>query len=196
MKNLHIALIYNAYTAGTVELPEDRASMADLKRMIRHMVRTLRKLGHTVTVLPLAYDLFAFQRKLRRIHPDVVFNQYDDVVHGALYEMQLDRGNRTYTVRSVRAVTGNPSSPKITDFFQFRLSIVFLTILGASRPACSTPNASKHQLRIRLRMWRGHSCLPRRDSSRRLSMDLLSKRRASRRVSTRQAEAHATLPAK
>jgi D-alanine-D-alanine ligase len=37
----------------------------------------------------LAYDLFAFQRKLRRIRPDVVFNQYDDVVHGALYEMRL-----------------------------------------------------------------------------------------------------------
>jgi len=89
MKRLHIAFVYNAYTSGTVELPEDRASMADLKRMIRHMVRALRRLGHTVTVLPLALDLFAFQRKLRRLRPDVVFNQYDDVVHGALYEMRL-----------------------------------------------------------------------------------------------------------
>src|SRR5439155_13091979 len=71
------------------ELPEDRASMADLRRMVRHIVRTLKRLGHSVTVLPLAYDLFAFQRKLRRLHPDVVFNQYDDVVHGALYEMRL-----------------------------------------------------------------------------------------------------------
>ncbi len=33
--------------------------------------------------------MFAFQRKLRRLAPDVVFNQYDDVVHGALYEMRL-----------------------------------------------------------------------------------------------------------
>ena len=89
MKRLHIALVYNAYTAGNVELPEDRASMADLRRMVRHIMRALKRLGHSVTALPLAYDLFAFQRKLRRLHPDVVFNQYDDVVHGALYEMRL-----------------------------------------------------------------------------------------------------------
>src|SRR5262249_6866937 len=31
----------------------------------------------------------AFQRKLRRVNPDVVFNLYDDVVHGALYDMRL-----------------------------------------------------------------------------------------------------------
>jgi D-alanine-D-alanine ligase len=89
MKRLHIALVYNAYKGTSVEQPEDRSSMADLKSMIRHMVSSMRRLGHTVTVLPLAYDLFAFQRKLRRIHPNVVFNQYDDVVHGALYEMRL-----------------------------------------------------------------------------------------------------------
>jgi D-alanine-D-alanine ligase len=89
MKRLHVALVYNAYTAGNIELPEDRASMADLLRMIRHMARSLKRLSHTVTVLPLAHDLFAFQRKLRRLRPDVVFNQYDDVVHGALYEMRM-----------------------------------------------------------------------------------------------------------
>jgi D-alanine-D-alanine ligase len=89
MKRLHVVLVYNSYDASSAELPEDRASMADLRRMIRHMVRALRRLGHTVRVLPLAYDLFAFQRKLRRLQPDVVFNQYDDVVHGALYEMRL-----------------------------------------------------------------------------------------------------------
>src|SRR5262249_58036442 len=44
---------------------------------------------HSVTILPLAHDLFAFQRKLRRLRPDVVFNQYDDVVHGALFEMRV-----------------------------------------------------------------------------------------------------------
>lgn len=53
------------------------------------MARRLRRLGHRVTILPLAYDLLAFQRKLRRLRPDVVFNQYDDVVHGALYEMRV-----------------------------------------------------------------------------------------------------------
>jgi D-alanine-D-alanine ligase len=89
MKRLHIVLIYNAYQTGLPELPEDRASLADLRRMIRLIARTLRSLGHTVTVLPLASDLFAFQRKLRRLRPDVVFNQYDDVVHGALYEMRV-----------------------------------------------------------------------------------------------------------
>jgi D-alanine-D-alanine ligase len=89
MKRLHIALIYNAYQTGLPELPEDRAGLADLRRMIRLLARTLRSLGHTVTVLPLASDLFAFQRKLRRLRPHVVFNQYDDVVHGALYEMRV-----------------------------------------------------------------------------------------------------------
>src|SRR5438034_753372 len=89
MKRLHIAIVYNAYTAGTPDLPEDRASMADLVRQIRHIARTLRRQRHTVTVLPLAHDLFAFQRKLRRLRPDVVFNLYDDVVHGALYDMRL-----------------------------------------------------------------------------------------------------------
>jgi D-alanine-D-alanine ligase len=89
MKRLHIALVYNAYTSGGPDAPEDRAGMADLRRMIRLIARTLRRLRHTVTILPLAHDLFAFQRRLRRLHPDVVFNQYDDVVHGALYEMQL-----------------------------------------------------------------------------------------------------------
>src|SRR6266404_4929603 len=56
---------------------------------MRLIARTLRRLGHTVTVLPLAHDLFRFQRKLRRLLPDVVFNLYDDVVHGALYDMRL-----------------------------------------------------------------------------------------------------------
>jgi D-alanine-D-alanine ligase len=89
MKRLHIALVYNAFTTSSPELPEDRAGMADLRRMVRLIARTLRSLGHTVTILALAHDLFAFQRRLRRLRPDVVFNQYDDVVHGALYEMRL-----------------------------------------------------------------------------------------------------------
>ena len=88
-KSLHVALAYNADTGFVPDTPEDRGSTADLRQMIRHMARVLRTLGHHVTILPLAHDLFAFQRKLRRLGPDVVFNQYDDVVHGALYEMRF-----------------------------------------------------------------------------------------------------------
>jgi D-alanine-D-alanine ligase len=89
MKHLHIAVVYNAYVGDQPELAEDRAGTADLRTQIRHIGRTLRRLGHTVTILPLAHDLFSFQRKLRRLGPDVVFNLYDDVMHGALYDMRL-----------------------------------------------------------------------------------------------------------
>jgi D-alanine-D-alanine ligase len=88
-KPLHVALAYNAATGFVPDTPEDRGSTKDLRQMIRHMARVLRSLGHQVTVLPLAHDLFGFQRRLRRLNPDVVFNQYDDVVHGALYEMRF-----------------------------------------------------------------------------------------------------------
>lgn len=88
-KSLHVALVYNADTGVLPETPGDRGSTADLRRMIRDMARTLRSLRHRVTVLPLAHDLAVFQRRLRRLGPDVVFNQYDDVVHGALYEMRF-----------------------------------------------------------------------------------------------------------
>jgi D-alanine-D-alanine ligase len=89
MKRLHIAVVYNASPGSLAELPEDRSSTSDLRRMVRLVARTLRRLGHTVTVLPLAHDLFGFQRRLRRLHPAVVFNLYDDVEHGALYDMRL-----------------------------------------------------------------------------------------------------------
>ena len=89
MKHLHIAVVYNAYEGDQPELEEDRAGMADLRTQIRHIARTLKRLGHHVTILPLAHDLFSFQRKLRRLCPDVVFNLYDDVMHGALYDMRL-----------------------------------------------------------------------------------------------------------
>ena len=88
-KSLHVALAYNADAGIIPDTPEDRGSTADLRRMIRAMARVVRSLGHRVTVLPLAHDLFAFQRRLHRLNPDVVFNQYDDVVHGALYEMRF-----------------------------------------------------------------------------------------------------------
>jgi D-alanine-D-alanine ligase len=89
MKKRHIAVVYNAYQEEVPEAPEDRASSADLRTQIRNIARHLRRLGHTVTILPLADDLFAFQRRLRRVNPDVVFNLYDDVVRGALYDMRL-----------------------------------------------------------------------------------------------------------
>jgi D-alanine-D-alanine ligase len=86
MKRLHVALIYNGHRDETPEAPEDRGSTADLLQMIRMMARTMRRLGHTVTLLPLVDDVFAFQRKLRRLNPDVVFNQYEDFVHGGIYD--------------------------------------------------------------------------------------------------------------
>jgi D-alanine-D-alanine ligase len=89
MKRQHIAVVYNAYTENEPELPEDRAGTSDLVTMVRNVGRNLRRLGHRVTILPLAHDLFRFQRRLRRLQPDVVFNLYDDVVHGALYDMRL-----------------------------------------------------------------------------------------------------------
>jgi D-alanine-D-alanine ligase len=89
MKKRHVAIVYNAYLGAGPDLPEDRASSSDLLSQMRNIARNLRRLGHTVTLLPLADDLFAFQRRLRRVNPEVVFNLYDDVVHGALYDMRL-----------------------------------------------------------------------------------------------------------
>ena len=89
-KSLHVVLIYNTCGSATPEKPEDQGSTAELRAFIRRLARTLRtSLGHRVTILPLANDLPGFQRRLRRLNPDVVFNQYDDVVHGALYEMRV-----------------------------------------------------------------------------------------------------------
>lgn len=85
----HVALIYNAGASALPEKPEDTGSTDDLRKMIRRMAHILRKVGYKVTIVPLANDLLAFQRHLRRLRPDVVFNQYDDVVHGALYEMRV-----------------------------------------------------------------------------------------------------------
>jgi len=65
VKRLHIAVVYNAYTENQPEMPEDRGGTEDLRLQMKHIARTLRKLGHTVTILPLAHDLFAFQRRDR-----------------------------------------------------------------------------------------------------------------------------------
>jgi D-alanine-D-alanine ligase len=85
----HVALIYNSYASAVPEAPEDRGGTADLRMFIRRMARVLRKIGYRVTIVSLANDLLAFQRRLSRLRPDVVFNQYDDVVHGAFYEMRV-----------------------------------------------------------------------------------------------------------
>jgi D-alanine-D-alanine ligase len=85
----HVALVYNAGASASPEVPEDTGSTDDLRKMIRRMAHVMRKVGYKVTIVPLANDLLAFQRRLRRLRPDVVFNQYDDVVHGALYEMRV-----------------------------------------------------------------------------------------------------------
>jgi D-alanine-D-alanine ligase len=88
-RSLHVALIYNACRAAVPEMPDDRGSTDDLRAFIRRVARTLRRSRHRVSVVPLANDLMGFQRRLTRLRPDVVFNQYDDVVHGALYEMRV-----------------------------------------------------------------------------------------------------------
>ncbi len=89
MKSLRVALIYNAFLDSQPGEPVDTGSEDHLRQMIRNMARAIRRLGHSVVIVPLSDDLTALQRKLRRIRPDVVFNQYDDVVHGALYEMRV-----------------------------------------------------------------------------------------------------------
>jgi len=89
MKKTRVALVYNAYIDGVPEPIADSGGMRYLRRMIRSMARALRKGGNDVAVVPLAEDLQKFQRTLQRLKPDVVFNQYDDVVHGALYEMRV-----------------------------------------------------------------------------------------------------------
>ncbi len=89
MKKTHVALVYNAYHEGPVESAADGGGLRFLRQMIRGIARALRKGGNQVTVVAFAKDLRNFQRTLQRLNPDVVFNQYDDVVHGALYEMRV-----------------------------------------------------------------------------------------------------------
>lgn len=84
-----IALIYNDFGDNIPEARSDHGGMWHLRQEVRSLARALRTLGHKVAVVPLADDLAAFQRRLLRLAPDVVFNQYDDVVHGALYEMRV-----------------------------------------------------------------------------------------------------------
>jgi D-alanine-D-alanine ligase len=90
MRKLKVAMVYNSYEDAPLEAgANDSSSVNHLRRMIRRMARTLRGLGHEVIIIHLAGDLSSLQRKLNRLHPHIIFNQYDDVVHGALYEMRF-----------------------------------------------------------------------------------------------------------
>jgi D-alanine-D-alanine ligase len=104
-RRLRVALIYNSHAGSTPDRPGDLGGTADLRIMIRHLARALRSTGCEVVTLSLHDDLLGFQRRLRRIEPDVVFNQYEDVVHGASYEMRV-----AATVRMMGyPMTGSPA---------------------------------------------------------------------------------------
>lgn len=105
MKKLRVALIYNAFTDALPDEKADTGNLHYLRQMIRGIARGLRHSRHEVTVMPLAGDLAVLQRQLDRLRPDVVFNQYDDVVHGALYEMRVAAFIRMLGYR----ITGSPA---------------------------------------------------------------------------------------
>jgi D-alanine-D-alanine ligase len=90
MKKLKLAVVHNSYEDVQHEaVTGDNSSGHHLRQMIRRIARTLSGLGHDVAIIQLAGDLSALQRKLNRLRPNIIFNQYDDVVHGALYEMRF-----------------------------------------------------------------------------------------------------------
>ena len=106
MKKLRVALVYNAYRDVQPETAAgDSSTVGHLRQMIRAQARTMRRLGHEVAVIPLAGDLAILQRKLHALRPHVVFNQYDDVVHGALFEMRVAAFIRMLGYR----MTGSPA---------------------------------------------------------------------------------------
>jgi D-alanine-D-alanine ligase len=105
MKHLKIALIYNAYTDGAPESPADTGGSHELRLQIRRFARVLHAIGHHVRVMPVSQDFPLFQGRLLRWKPDVVFNQYDDVVHGALYEMRVAALVRILGI----PITGSPA---------------------------------------------------------------------------------------
>jgi D-alanine-D-alanine ligase len=131
-RRLHVALVYNGDCECPPETPDDRGGTSDLRQMIRSMARGLRKAGYKVTVLPLARNLSAFQRRLRRLAPDVVFNQYDDVIHGALYEMRLPALVRMMGY----PITGSPAlAIGLTRYKHMSASL--LQGAGVRIPACT-----------------------------------------------------------
>lgn len=89
MKKLKIGLVYNTFFDTAYNKIQDKEDIDDLKKSISKLARNLRKLGHKVVIMPLGNDLFDFQHKIYKLRPDLIFNQYEDVVHGAIYEMRL-----------------------------------------------------------------------------------------------------------
>ncbi len=132
MKHLRIALIYNAYTDGTPEAPGDQGGSRYLGLQIRRFARAMRGLGHTVRVLPVTQDFTAFQRRLLRMRPDVVFNQYDDVLHGALYEMRIAALVRMLGL----PLTGSPALGLALTRYK-HMSASLLAGLGIPIPPCT-----------------------------------------------------------
>ena len=131
-KPLHVALVYNADAGIVPDTPGDRGSTADLRHMIHDMARALRSLRHRVTILPLAHGLSLFQRRLRRLNPDVVFNQYDDVVHGALYEMRFAAMVRMMGF----PLTGSPALALALSRYK-HMSASLLQGMGIPIPPCT-----------------------------------------------------------
>lgn len=84
-----VALIYNAFQDTQPDEKSDQATSRHLRMMIRSIARAMREADHEVVIIPIVDNLQSLERKLARIKPDIIFNQYDDVVHGALYEMRV-----------------------------------------------------------------------------------------------------------
>src|SRR5512136_3142024 len=133
MKRLRVALIYNAYTDSQPDEKADTGSLHYLRQMVRGIARGLRRLRHDVVVMPLAGDLSVLQRRLSRLQPDVVFNQYDDVVHGALYEMRVAAFIRMLGY----PMTGSPALGLGLSRYKF-MSLSLLKGAGLPIPANTT----------------------------------------------------------
>jgi D-alanine-D-alanine ligase len=99
---------------------------------MHRFARTLRSLGHTMRVIPVTEDFTAFQRRLLRMSPDVVFNQYDDVVHGALYEMRIAALVRILGF----PLTGSPALGLALTRYK-HMSATLLAGLGIPIPPCT-----------------------------------------------------------
>ncbi|MBN1938838.1 MAG: hypothetical protein JW843_04580 [Candidatus Aminicenantes bacterium] len=133
MRKLRVALVYNAYADSQTASEDDQSSTEYLKEMIFGIARAIRRLGHKVTVVPLTDDLNYLQRRLRRLRPHVVFNQYDDVVHGALYEMRIAAFIRMMGI----PMTGSPALALGLSRYKY-MSLSLLQGAGVPIPAETT----------------------------------------------------------
>lgn len=147
MPFLHVALVYNASPPATPESGDDLGSSRDLRRFIRRTARVLRRVGYRVTVVPLAGDLMGFLRRLRNLQPDVVLNQYDDVVHGALYEMRV-----AALVRMLGfPMTGSPAIALGVSRYKYMTACI---LQGAGIPIPAETTLIERVTDVRQRRWR------------------------------------------